>query len=596
MSQLSGPEQGELVSLLAEHTDSIDRLDNAMHHAGLERAANFSTGPSKPAVISAIVRAFSDQYKVVELVEAVLHDKYGLKGNCPPIENWLVQNREARERKSDAGNASAGTTLSNTAFTTSDESCARFRIMHLSDFHFSFGETQTTLRHSLPHLRGIEQILEETNPDLLIVTGDMSAHGDKNSLERAKNWLIGKETFDGESYGLNLSGRLPKIPFVVVSGNADFTAKPIGGDAESRINASLRYFRQLFSDTEVSPGVSYLRAGLKYAFFFKLTIPPSSGERSSESSTTGYSDSEVRDIYRREWKRIAAFHADACRNGVRENGSQLATPQQYTQSPKILITHQPLLEGTASTLESEVKDFLLSLASIGIHVILCGHQHVHLLEQQPLSKLKRKKNPLRSIYRYLLDSLGINDPPQWFGGDGKRLPSRLRPFFASLVEQAKSWIVNNPSTELSDEAVVLKCEELLHELLDSQGDQLPSKLVNQLKSQLLEAHKDLDTVNEARCIEELLRGLTQPEILKLREASKSKPVSQFYREFYKKNVIQCRCGSSGKINGPANRQRNLQIYDIKVCPEHWSIHCKVYPWSSSKFSPDGIPWVAHVKR
>ena len=358
---------------------------------------------------------------------------------------------------------------------------------------------------------------------------------------------------------MNLSERLPKIPFVVVSGNADFTAKPIGGDAESRINASLRYFRQLFSDTEISPGVSYLRAGLEYAFFFKLAIPPSSGERSSESSKTGYSDSEVRDIYRQEWKRIAAFHSHACRNGVRENGSQLATPQQYTRSPKILVMHQPLLDGAASTLESEVKDFLVHLASIGIHVILCGHRHVQVLEQKPLSQLKLKKDPMRSVHRYLLHSLGINDAPQWFGGDGKRLPLKLAPFFASIVEQAKAWIVNSSSAEATDEAVISKCEELLEEMLNSQDDQLPSKMINQLKSQLLETHKDEDAVNEVACIVELLNGLTRQQILKLRGACKSKPVSQFYREFFRINVIQCRCGSSGKINGPAKRQRNLQI-------------------------------------
>lgn len=94
MSQLSGPEQGELVSLLTQHTDSIDSLSNAMHHSGLGRAADYSIGASKPVVISAIVYALSNQYKVIQLVEAVLNDKFGLKGNCPPIEAWLGRMRE----------------------------------------------------------------------------------------------------------------------------------------------------------------------------------------------------------------------------------------------------------------------------------------------------------------------------------------------------------------------------------------------------------------------------------------------------------------------------------------------------------------------
>jgi predicted phosphodiesterase len=555
-----------------------------MHYAGLGRTDDYSTGASKPLVISAIVRAFSDKHKVIQLVEAVLNDKYGLKGNCPPIKEWLERNRHIQE-----------TEPKPTPQSPVDD-CTRFRIMHLSDFHFSFDEAPTTLRHSLPHLREIEQVLEETKPDIVIVTGDLSAQGDRNSLERAKNWLIANETFNGGSYGLNLSGRLPKIPFVVVAGNSDFTKKPVGGDAESRIDTTLRYFRHLFSDGEVSPGVSYLNDGQEFVFLFKLTIPPNSEECSRESPKNGYSVAEIRDAYRREWKRISKFHSDACRNGVCASEALIATPQQYTRSPKILITHQPLLEGTPSMLESEVKDFLQSLASIGIHVLLCGHQHVHLLEQQPLSKLKKKKDPTRSVHRYLLHSLGINVPLHWFGGDGKRLPLGLGPFIVSLVEQAKSWIVNDSNTDRTDEAVISKCEELLREMLNSQEAQIPMRMIGQLKSQLLESHKDEESVNEVACIEELLKNLNYQQISKLREACKSKPVTEFYREFYKRSVIQCRCGSSGKINGPANRQRNLQVYDIVIFPEHWSMQCTVHPWSNSKYSPDGPPWIANIKR
>lgn len=105
MSQLSGPEQGELVGLLRQHTGSIDSLSNAMHHAGLGRAADYSIGASKPDVISAIVDAFSNQYKAIQLVEAVLNDKFGLNGNCPPLEAWLGRMREVlRDRQLEISN------------------------------------------------------------------------------------------------------------------------------------------------------------------------------------------------------------------------------------------------------------------------------------------------------------------------------------------------------------------------------------------------------------------------------------------------------------------------------------------------------------
>lgn len=591
--QLDNTQHKALFDMLVKHIDG-KQLARVLKHNGLPELGELTGGGNHRDHTADVVSQLSSRYKIVELVEGAIAE---LDGTCPPLQGWLEQNREALVMKKGEAGAQKGSSLKNTvSITTSEKSVAKYRIMHLSDFHFSFGETPTTLRHSLPHLRGVEQVLEESKPDLVIVTGDLSAQGDRNSLERAKNWLTAQETFNGESYGLNLSGRSPKIPFVVVAGNSDFTIKPVGGDTELRIDTSLRYFRQLFSDGEVCPGVSYLSVGQEPVFFFKLTIPPSSEECSRESQTKGYSVAEIRDVYRSEWNRISRIHSDACRNGVCASGSLLATPQQYTRSPKMLITHQPLLEGTPGILESEAKDFLHSLASIGIHVFFCGHQHVHLLEQQPLSKFKRKKDPTRSVHRYLLHCLGIHDVPHWRGGDGKRLPLRLGPFIVSLVEQAKSWIANDPRTVPTDEAVISRCEEFLREMFDSHDDQIPTKMISQLKSQLVELHKDEETVNEVACIEELLKSLSYQQISKLREACKSKPVTGFYREFYNRSIIQCRCGSSGKINGPANRQRNLQIYDIEIFPEHWSMECIVYPWRNSKFRPDGPPWVANVKR
>ncbi len=592
MNQLSGQEEKVLFDILISIFDR-NQLKRLLSNNELPRLEEVASDSNLRVQMASVINEISIRFKIIELVEGGLAE---LGGSSPPLQQWLDKNRQILEERRRAFSASANKTLKNNEFAALDEGCSRFRIMHLSDFHFSFGEAPTTRRHSLPHLRGIEKVFEKAKPDLVIVTGDLSEHGDKNSLERAKNWLNGKETFDGESYGLNLSEMIPMIPFVVVPGDADFTEKPVGGDAESRINTSLRYFRQLFSDREVGPGVSYLSADQEFVFFFKFTIPPSSEECSRESPTEGYSTAEVRDVYRHEWKRISTFHSKACENGVYENGSQLITPQQYTQSLKLLITHQPLLEGTPSMVESEVKLFLQSLASIGIHAIFCGHQHVHSFAQQSLSRLKRKKDPSRSVHRYLLHSLGINAPLHWFDGDGKRLPLRLRPFIVSLLEQAKSWIVNDSKTVPSDEALIFKCEDLLRDMLNSQDDQIPIRMISQLKSQLLEAHRDEESVNEVACIEELLKNLTYQQISKLREACKSKPVMEFYREFYKRNVIQCRCGSSAKIKGPSNRQRNLQVYDIAIFPEHWSIHCTVYSWGNSNFNPEEPPWVANVKR
>jgi predicted phosphodiesterase len=463
--------------------------------------------------------------------------------------------------------------------------------MHLSDFHFNFGETQSSLRHSLPHLRGIEKILAETNPDLVVVTGDLSAHGDTNALERAYNWLVGKETFDGDRYGLNLLERAKSIPYVVVAGNSDFTPKSTGGNTQSRINESLSVFRRLFSQEQISPGIWHLRTNQENMFLFELTIPPSRSEQKDRSCPpevlkSYYSGPEIRATFRAEWKRIANFHSNASHAGLIENGTQVVTSSQYARAPKFLVTHYPLLDSTDREEESIVKDFLLNLASIGVHVMFCGHQHIQGLHQKRLSQLKLKKKPIRSVLRYLLLCLGITEPPQLIVGNGKRMPMRLSPILASFVELAKSMIAKDLSESITDEAVIYKCEELLDEMLSSRDGHLPSRMIDQLRTELLKKHKDEDAVDEVACIEQLLLGLTPEQIRKLREVSRSKSVSDFYREFCNRNIVQCRCGSSGKVVGPSKLPRNLQVYDVLIYPERWTIGCKAYFWGLSEFSID----------
>jgi len=63
-----------------------------------------------------------------------------------------------------------------------------FRIAHLSDLHFSSGADKgdPSHVHSIPRLKAIERILSSRKCDRIIISGDLSDAGDRESLLRAQ--------------------------------------------------------------------------------------------------------------------------------------------------------------------------------------------------------------------------------------------------------------------------------------------------------------------------------------------------------------------------------------------------------------------------
>lgn len=99
MPQLEGPEQAVLVSLLVGHIGSIEQLDHAMNHSGNGHVSDYAANVALPLAVSSVIDAFSRQYKILELVNGVLNDANGLKGNCPPLIQWLNETTPALEER-----------------------------------------------------------------------------------------------------------------------------------------------------------------------------------------------------------------------------------------------------------------------------------------------------------------------------------------------------------------------------------------------------------------------------------------------------------------------------------------------------------------
>jgi 3',5'-cyclic AMP phosphodiesterase CpdA len=71
-----------------------------------------------------------------------------------------------------------------------------FTIAHISDLHFSNGTAKDPpegLSHSISHLQQIQSRFQGRDFDRVIVSGDLTDHGDIESFIRVKEWLHNDE-------------------------------------------------------------------------------------------------------------------------------------------------------------------------------------------------------------------------------------------------------------------------------------------------------------------------------------------------------------------------------------------------------------------
>src|SRR5437879_1478100 len=121
-----------------------------------------------------------------------------------------------------------------------------FVLAHISDLHFSEGTDQSNPNHahSIEHLIGIQNRLAALSAaDCLIVSGDVSNHGDRQSLITANGWLFTTIPIgNGEYTGLNM----PTERVRVVPGNHDAWNATESGHLIDRRQKSLEHYNFAF--------------------------------------------------------------------------------------------------------------------------------------------------------------------------------------------------------------------------------------------------------------------------------------------------------------------------------------------------------------
>lgn len=105
----------------------------------------------------------------------------------------------------------------------------KIKIIHISDLHISEHlMTGASSHYKLPHRYGhdlqaflaLDSFLKENDWDLLLITGDISRIGNRESFEQARNWIQNTIHYGAHSLGLNLS-KDDRKEYVIIPGNHD---------------------------------------------------------------------------------------------------------------------------------------------------------------------------------------------------------------------------------------------------------------------------------------------------------------------------------------------------------------------------------------
>jgi len=472
-------------------------------------------------------------------------------------------------------------------------SSASIRCIHLSDIHFyeSADGIEGNFRHSLAALRNIEAILEREQPDLLIVTGDVTNLGDKLSLDRVYQWLHDRIYVQGAYLGLRSQER--KLRTLIVPGNHDAFNAPSHGATHKRWQSALTNFYNSFQeyadfwDPKARVGYQIVEKG-GTRLFICFADSCYLGDPETEFLPGALKLTRVAKgkISQQQSGRLLELHDEGLRGALsKSDGTRLAAAD-FRSSLKILVMHHYLFEPSESKSEPllqlyDKRTVFQNLAMCDFDMLLCGHKHV--AETRILSYLDHfdPRGKVRFALNQLRRTLGIKALPL-ASVNGKRLGRMYRFVLGMLLlghsspvglsEADADRVIDVFDRTLNDPKVLRK--ELLRILSarafregglfdEIEIASLHSRIVNRYSPD--EWRRLVDSANKLRALVAKLAGRPFAHIVS---------------------------GSSAKASEMASRTRTLNVYSFEDCPADraFVVNVKRYGWepmAAFEFSTEG---------
>lgn len=476
------------------------------------------------------------------------------------------------------------------------DSETRFVLAHISDLHFSAGTDQSDPdhTHSIPHLVGIENCISALSSlDCLIVSGDVSNHGDKQSLITASGWLFSTIPIgNGQYTGL----RMPADSVRVVPGNHDAWNAIGRGPLIDRRQRSLEHYNFAFPDHQIPHKGCYYdwqqkgADGLYIALVDSCFLGDTEENSGSTFGTLRYDQAIAKGrLTVEQAEQLLEWHDKGIQGRLEDprRSGTFIDKNAFASSLKILVMHHYLFEPPEKRsdyfMRVQQRDVVFrNLALSDFDVLMCGHKHIASFDVHDYGDHIDERATGRYMANYFRRLIGLESLPiQFVDKEGKWLSKSLTQLAEILGGYFKRYNPLRHTSEPNNFDIAEKVFQLLKDGLEH-----PEALRRTVETYLHQTGVSgailLDSAELKAIQKRITVGLDVEQRKELRKVADK--ISALSKSLKSRQFLQLMSGSSAKAASSPEQRRSFHIYEIQRENSGWRLTCDRFSWEGTAFS------------
>jgi len=458
-----------------------------------------------------------------------------------------------------------------------------FTIAHISDLHFSEGTDKGNPSHchSIEHLIGLEKRLPPSGElDLLVVSGDISESGDRQSLVTASGYIfatipIGQGEFTGLKFPVSKTG--------IVPGNHDAWNAGRSGSLLERRQKSLENYNFAFPNHQIleSHGSRYQwleknGAGLYLAYVDSCFL----GDNENHSGANFRYDQAVAKgkLTIKQTEQLLSWYDLGMRGNLGNPSGGNIDKDIFANALKILVMHHYLFEPPEESsdyfMRVQDRDVVFRNLALGdFDILLCGHKHMTAFDVHSYGAWFDKRARRRHLINHFRRLVGLKSLPiQVVDKKGNQI-SKAFTFMANLLAK----LVRRRNAGIDTVALA---EQVVNELIQGLDDPtgLEKKVMEAIERNGAIGEDNFEAGEWREIAGRISNSLSAAQRQKLRKSAIR--IMNISKTLHARPFLQVMCGSSAKTSGALSKERAFNIYRIVNDSNHWLFQCDRYVWDS----------------
>jgi predicted MPP superfamily phosphohydrolase len=470
-----------------------------------------------------------------------------------------------------------------------------FKLLHLSDFHFHGGASQANNhRHSIDHLKGINEIVKtkQADLDLVIISGDLSDYGDNNSLLLARQWIYGPlEIGNGEKISLGISQE-NQDKIRIIPGNHDaWNSSSKYGKTYDRRQKSIENFSFAFPESKINNEFGCYVEWIEKdgnAVFLCFLDSSYLGDPELEKVKP---DIKIFDkiakgkISAKQSEYILEIFDKGIKGNLKINEKKI-DKGEFQKALKILVMHhylfEPLGYNNEPLMHINHRDTTFrNIALADFDILLCGHKHIaDFKDYQYIHYFKKKQFKFRYLLNYFRRIIGTYSMPFLIKEKDGKPVNKLFSILLSLFALSNAKNLDNDEIT-SNSSIIDDFTSILLEGVDN-PEIFEKSFRKFIKDHMPEALDDgiLDEKEIKEIISRVKIELSSEDRVRIKKMDKQ--IKKILSQLETRQFLQIMAGSACKANNGTEKNRSFYIYNIEPTTNGIRFIADKYSWVNDR--------------